>query len=295
MKPAWVVLMCGLCAASLAGDEGARGIVPEEVLQARPPAKGGGTALRAPSRPSYRSAAGNAMPRRAEGRQIGVTIWKLRKAAGDEEGARILVQEELETTAWVPERVSSANRLRAGDRVRLSIESPEAGYLYVIDRERYASGERGVPYLIFPTTRTRGGDNRVSGGRLVDIPAQDDRPNFFTLRASRADQSEEELTVLLTPKPLEGVETGSKPVALAPEQAEQWERQWSAKVDTFELAGGAGRRWTAAEQRAAADGTRVLTQDDPAPQTVYRVEGGKEGPLLVKVRLRYGGGTAAHR
>ena len=72
----------------------------------------------------------------------------------------------------------------------------------MIDRERYSSGERGQPYLIFPTTRTHGGDNKAVGGKLVDIPAQDDRPNFFAPRPSRPDQTEEELTVLLTNEPL---------------------------------------------------------------------------------------------
>ena len=29
---------------------------------------------------------------------------------------------------WIPERISSTTALKAGDRVRLSLESPEAGY-----------------------------------------------------------------------------------------------------------------------------------------------------------------------
>ena len=37
------------------------------------------------------------------------------------------------------------------------------------------------------------------------------------------------------------------------------------------MVGGAGRAWSAAEQRAGADATRLLTQQDPPPQTVFRV------------------------
>ena len=50
---------------------------------------------------------------------------------------------------------------------------------------------------------------------------------------------------------------------------------------------GAGRTWTKAEQLAAADRERVLTQEDPPPQTVYRVSAEPGQPFLVKVRLRY--------
>jgi hypothetical protein len=160
--------------------------------------------------------------------------------------------------------------------------------MYVIDRERYASGERGTPYLIFPTTRTRGGDNKVAGGKLIDIPAQSDQPDFFTLRRSRPDQVEEELTVLLTPEPLEGIAIGPNALALSNAQVSSWEKQWgSAKPEVFELTGGAGKPWTQAEQDAGADGTRLLTQDDPPPQTVYRVAVKAGTPLAVEVRLRY--------
>src|SRR5579864_1240145 len=194
---------------------GTRGIVPEEVLKARPQPKAGTTPARARYQP-VGAQAHSAL--RQPAKQVGVTVWRLRPAASGDSGARILVQQDANTVEWVPERVSSTGSLKAGDRVRLSVESPDAGYLYVIDRERYAAGERGDPYLIFPTTRTRDGDNRVTGGRLIDIPAQDDRPNFFTLRSSREDQSEEDLTVLLTPKPIEGLQIGSKALALSEAQ-----------------------------------------------------------------------------
>ena len=124
--------------------------------------------------------------RQSEGvRQVGVTIWRLRPSTAADTGARLLVQDNAGSGEWTPERVSATSTLRNGDRVRLAVESPQAGYLYVIDRERYASGERGAPYLIFPTSRTHGGDNQVTAGKLVEIPGQEDRPNFFSLRPSR--------------------------------------------------------------------------------------------------------------
>jgi hypothetical protein len=259
-----------------------RDIVPEKTWEARqPPAQAASAA-----KPAYRPV--GAAARRPGGRQIGVTIWRLRAARPGDGGARILVQEAAATTELVPERVSSDSSLRAGDRVRVSIESPDAGYLYVIDRERYRSGERGEPWLIFPTSRTRGGDNRVAAGKLIEIPGQADQPNFFTLRPGRHDESEEELTVLLTSAPLPGIALQASALKLTDGQVAEWEQRWgSAAVDRFELSGGAGQVWTRAEQQAGA-ATRLLTQDDPPPQTVYRVAVKPGEPLLVKVRLRYG-------
>jgi hypothetical protein len=282
MKTGLLLVMMASAASIAAGQE-TRGIVPEEVLRARQAKSAAAPA----TAPRYQPVSTAAMSRPASARQVGVTIWNLRPAAAGEKGARLLVQQDNETTAWVPERVASNSALHPGDRVRISVESPEPGYLYVVDRERYASGERGTPYLIFPTLRTRNGDNQVKAGRLIDIPAQDDRPNFFTLETSRPGQTEEELTVLLAPHPLEGIRIGRTPLALSPEQMAKWESQWGRKAEAFELAGGAGRRWTGAEQRAAAESERLLTQADPPPQTVYRVEAASDIPVLVKVRLRY--------
>ncbi len=290
-------IFLGLVSAGLllaADNDTTRGIVPEEVLKARPQTPVA-AAKKPTSAPVYQGTGGGAAKPAAGARQVGVTIWRLRPASQGGTGARILVQEETATTEFVPERVGSTTSLQAGDRVRLTVESPETGYLYVIDRERYASGERGAPWLIFPTTRTRDGDNRVTAGKLIDIPGQADRPNFFSLRQSRVDQTEEELSLILSKEPLEGIQIGAQALQLTSEQVAGWERRWGAgRVESFELAGGAGRPWTRNEQQAAADTTRVLTQEDPAPQTVYRVVSGTASkpsePFLVKVRLRYSSG-----
>jgi hypothetical protein len=284
---------CGLAMvatlAIAADNNGTRGLVPEDLVQARPKPKAASLA----AKPVYKSPGNQAMPSLRAGtasRQVGVTIWRLRPAAAADNGVRLLVQEPAGNAEWVPERVAATSALHNGDRVRLTIESPEAGYLYVVDRERYASGERGAPYLIFPTTRTRGGDNQVAAGKLVEIPGQEDRPNFFSMKPSRADQVEEELTILLAPAPIEELTIGPKAIAISAELVTTWEKQWGAgKTEIFELTGGAGKAWTAAEQQAGADATRILTQDDPPPQSIYRVVGARPGdPILAKVQLRYG-------
>ena len=99
--------------------------------------------------------------------------------------------------------------------------------------------------------------------------------------------------MLLTKEPLEGIEIGPKALRLASEQVARWEKQWAAgKIEMFELSGGRGKTWTRVEQEAAANATRLLTQDDPAPQTVYRVAVKPGDPLLVKVQIRYSPGAA---
>ena len=115
--------------------------------------------------------------------QLGITVWRLRPSKQEDGGARILVMENSQSSHWTPERIEVDTSLAVGDRVRISVESPRAGYLYVVDREQYADGTFGDPYLIFPTKRTRGGDNRVRPGKLIDIPAQEDNPS--TLRCCR--------------------------------------------------------------------------------------------------------------
>jgi len=49
----------------------------------------------------------------------------------------------------------------------------------------------------------------------------------------------------------------------------------------------AGKTWTQAEKEAGANATRQLTQDDPAPQTIYRVAVKSGSTVLVNVGLRY--------
>ena len=58
--------------------------------------------------------------------EIGVTIWQLRPSSGNDAGARVLVQENAQTTQWTPQRIEADTQLRVGDHVRLTIESPRA-------------------------------------------------------------------------------------------------------------------------------------------------------------------------
>ena len=221
--------------------------------------------------------------------EIGVTVWRLRPSRSSDEGARVLVMDGLRPSEWTPERIEADTPLNIGDRVRLSVESPRPGFLYIIDREQYADGSFGEPMLIFPTLRTRGGDNRVEPGRLIDIPAQEDQYSYFTAQPAggRRDQTAEVLTIILVPQPLP-LQIAAQPLKMADSQITGWEKLWGGVAERLELVGGAGRMWTMEEKAAGAALGRQLTQAGPPPQTVDRVARKAGGPLLVTVPLRYG-------
>jgi hypothetical protein len=215
---------------------------------------------------------------------VGVTIWRLRPANRADAGERLIVHDDKSTTQWLPERISATTRLVQGDKLRISVEAVRSGYLYVINREQYADGTLGEPYLIFPTTRTAGGDNEVGAGKLVEIPGQEDAPPFFTMRKSRPDHVAEVVSVLVTPKPLDGVQITDKPQKLTETQVAEWEKTWGESIGRLDMTT-VGQAWTRDEKEAR---TRALTNSAPAPQLVfYRPNMKSTDPMFVKLKLSY--------
>jgi hypothetical protein len=215
---------------------------------------------------------------------VGVTLWRLRPATRSDSGERLIVHDDNATREWLPERISASTRLVQGDRLRISVEAVRGGYLYVIDREQYADGTLGEPYLIFPTKRTAAGDNQVAIGRLVEIPAQDDSPPFFTMKKSRPDHVAEVVSVLVTPEQLEGVQITDKALKLTDAQVASWEKSWGSSVGRLELST-TGQTWTREEKDAR---TRALTAAAPPPQLVfYRPSLKPTDPMYVTLKLNY--------
>ena len=220
---------------------------------------------------------------------VGVTLWRLRRAVSSDSGERLIVHEREGEAEWLPQRISSNTRLVQGDRIRISIEAARTGYLYVIDREQYADGSLGEPYLIFPTTRLLAGNNQVTVGKLIEIPAQDDKPPYLTIKRSRPDHVAEVLSVLVSPTPLEGVEIAETAQKLSNTQVAAWETSWSARVGFLEMDKSVGQAWTKEEKDAGAANTRALTANAPAPQLLfYRASAKPAEPVMVKVHLWYG-------
>jgi hypothetical protein len=261
--------------------KGAKGGTPSAAATARVPQRTYKLASKPPAKP--RPASGTSVVS-----QIGITLWRLRRVTGNVTGARVLVRENGKSSSWIAERVAADTAFRLGDYVRLSVESPRDGYLYVIDRELYSNGSTGPAMLIYPWSDMRGADNRMLPGKLVDIPAQEDDPSYFTAKPSSPDQVGEILTVIITTSPL-NLPVSDKPIEISRADIASWEKMWGGDSDRFEMEGGEGETWSVQEQQAATGkGSRQLTRDDPAPQTIYRIFSADNKATLVNVHLRYG-------
>lgn len=218
--------------------------------------------------------------------QVGVTFWRFRRSTAADK-TKELVEDEDGAVEWTLERIEEGTPLAPGQRVRLSIESlSRAGYLYVIDREQYADGSLGPPVLIFPTQKTRD-TNYVKPGRLIYIPSPSGK---FRIKPSEGPKPHvgELITIMVASKPLiDPEQLGVRSIRLPVQQVESWEKQWGVATTRFELADGAGATMTEKEQAAGANAAAELTQDDPVPQTVYRLAIKPENPIFFSVPMKF--------
>jgi hypothetical protein len=219
---------------------------------------------------------------------VGFTVWRLRPSkASDDKNTRMLVQGDAGNEEFTPERYDVDSPLPKGEKVRLSIETARTGYLYVVDREQYEGGVYGDAMLIFPTTMTRGGDNHVRAGTVIEIPSPDDPKPYFSVVRSRPDHLRDVLTVLVTPEPIAGITIGRKALKLTPEQFTEWEKKWATQVKRIGTAQGTGQAYTAAEKRAGQN-LKPLSEKDPAPATIYNCDAKPGEPMLVNIPLKMG-------
>ncbi|HJP93391.1 MAG TPA: DUF4384 domain-containing protein [Pyrinomonadaceae bacterium] len=259
-----------------AQDENGRAIVADEFLKKRP----GNPRIR--KRPPATYHVVTSAPKRSDQPklQVGVTIWKL-EPAGSPNAERSGFGSHWNRDDWTSRRVEADVKFRKGDTLRISIESPRDGYLYVVNRDWLADGTYGETNLIFPT---QGEDNRLQAGKLIDIPAQDEPP----FKASpNANQSSELLTIIVTKSPLK-LRLGPKAIPVSQTQLREWEERWGGEATRLEMNGGAGQTRTTEEQLAASR-TRIrqLTRDDPMPQTIYSVVPKNTDGLLFNLVLHY--------
>lgn len=225
--------------------------------------------------------------------ELGVTFWRLRPLFPEEENDgdislfRVIVDRETgRREAWTAERVNSTTEFKPGDRVRFTIESSRTGYLYIVNREFYMDGTYGRPALIFPTLRTRGGDNSVRAGSLIEIPSASDSVPYFTVKPGREDYAGEELAVIITKDPIPGVEIKIRAQRLTREKVEKWLSEWGATIDTYDAEDGVGIAYSVEEAQAANSQTRDLFQEEPLPQTIYRVKVRQGLPLLIPFQMQ---------
>ncbi len=269
-----VLAVCGACCA----QDATRQLWDENVTSRRPAAQSHATAPTAG--PARHEGLGDAF--------VGITLWELLPAAS-RPGARLLVHDDDRdlTVEYVPVRTSSAMQIHPGQKVRLSIESARAGFLYVVDREKYADGTYSDPYLIFPTRRIRGGQNRIGPGYVIEIPGAENPRPYFTFRpnyvtdASRSTQTAEVLTILVAPQPLAGVQIGDKELKLNAAQLAAWQKDFGGRSQRLDSDKDDGKPYTEAEKKAG-EGASTLTRQDAPPATLFHLSAGADQPLLVE-------------
>ena len=225
---------------------------------------------------------------------VGITIWKVGAVQRGYSGARILSHPDQSgaPVEYQAERLAGEPILAYGDKVRLGIESPRDGYLYVFDRELYADGSFSAAYMIFPTARLLAGNNRIMANKPVELPSVTDVPVFFEAKKIGLDRSKilvgEILSVVITDQPISRFTSVERSVLQVPAgELESLEDLYSGIAEVFELENGVGQAYSEVERDAAMKGARLLTHADPVPQTFYLVKSRHAGGLLVTLALSY--------
>ncbi|MGH9841106.1 MAG: hypothetical protein ACREEM_20320 [Blastocatellia bacterium] len=227
---------------------------------------------------------------------IGVTVWRLRPPTSrdNRRTPRRLIetpvaaagQPAAQAGQLLAERANSDEIFTEEQLLQLDIEAPRnrGNHLYVIEREVYADGSMSAPELIFPTRQTPPGDRLIHAGKSACVPS----PNrAFRLQLSRKDQIREQITIIVSPEPL-NLQLGEGPRQLDRAEAAQmalWEKEWAGGPERYEARDQAGKPMTIAEKEAG-EGKRKLVPTDPLPQTIYRVKAGAGKAVLVNVSLQ---------
>ena len=276
-------LLALLAVAAAAQEDNTRQLWNTEFLNKRPAAA---TPAQPTAKPIYKPAT-PAKPVAApvgSGTMLGITLWRF----SDQPGARtrvFVIPKPGEKKTGTLERVDVAAPIAKTDGYRFTFEIPANGYLYVIDREKFADGKLGDPYLIYPTARMRPGDNLVAPGRLLEVPDRVEEPNIFVIDA-KPNQVAEVLSFLVAPEPIADLKIGNDPLRLDPALFASWQKNAGAVPERYVLEGGTGGAITETENKAAAERTKV-TQADPLPQTLYRVTSKAGTPIIVEIPLTF--------
>lgn len=180
-----------------------------------------------------------------------------------------------------PMRVDPSREFRAGDRIRLSLETNTDGYLYIFHTEN-----DGEPQMLYPDVRLEKGDNRIEAHVPYEIPWNEPGvENWFKFDANPA---RERLYIVVTRQPLPGIPTDTALVNYCGQNRCPWQPPvgvWAqvklnaqGKVGVVKSAS-YGQKQTQVEQVAV---TRGLGLEQSAPEpSVIRMNVSSNAPVLV--------------
>jgi hypothetical protein len=237
----------------------------------------------------------------AKAQKLGITLWKFDERKSNNEIPKRKPNASRSITHPIDEfavvRVNQDTVFSVGDKIRLSVESPTTGYLYVANCEVYEDGNFGTPTVVFPTKRTRGGVNFLSVGSPIELPAIDDKPNYFLFTASKSSRKvvAEALVFVVTKSIISDFEVPEDSTELAQNRLETWEKKWAGRTEIWEIDDKEKREYTQAEYESGGEVLsegeeskgRSLKADEPEPHTLYVVKPSSDDGLLFTLILRY--------
>ncbi len=236
----------------------------------------------------------------AEGVDVGVTFWRLRRVKRTDpsewqEVKRILVEtdgkSEKKLVNVIPVRAKSETVFSEGDLLRLTIEPPFESYVYIISREQYKDGSYSDPYFIFPAKSAAGLSNKGSPGRLLFLPSEVRVFEIKRLNSDKAEKIAEWITIILSRKPfeeLQPLEDDELVRRIDKQKFEGWRNEWIGPVWRFEMQDEVGSSITGREKNAGAKVGAKLNGGDPLPQTVYHIGRKSTDVVLFDLALRIG-------
>jgi hypothetical protein len=309
LRRSYSVVVLLIVSIAILGQDGAKSIKSEEYLAKRPESSNAGvraqsSRARNQQRPAPRSHVYTLdknfpvgpPPRDQEYVRIGVTIWRFSPSQCAIPNCPLLTGEKglIDTAAGA--RVDDSAALSTGERVRLGLESlSHDGFVYVIDREQYADGTFGEPYLIFPTKNIHNGSNYARPGLQIQLPRAE---GCFCVKSRSLQRvlAADNLIVIVSPQPLlSPEEIGTKEIPLPARLAVYVSRAAREQVHHGTLKDGVGLEHSAPEKAAGTKGLfdtePVLTQSDLPPQNVYQSLVTRGSAAVFSLYLRYNGKT----
>ncbi|HEY0377715.1 MAG TPA: DUF4384 domain-containing protein [Pyrinomonadaceae bacterium] len=178
-------------------------------------------------------------------------------------------------------RVDPAREFRAGDRIRLALETNTDGYLYIFHTEN-----DGEPQMLYPDVRLEKGDNRIEAHVPYEIPWNEPGvENWFKFDANPAS---ERLYVVVTREPLPGVPTGDQLVSYCGQNSCPWRPPagaWAQLKESGQAKVGVVKSKTYGQKQSQTEQVSVtrgigLEQSAPEP-SVIRMNVSSNLPVLV--------------
>jgi hypothetical protein len=223
--------------------------------------------------------------------RLGVTLWKMETSQpADPPSVREIVhpkpdsQAESQAESWTPVRLPPGHTFQLGDKFQAGIESSRTGFIYVVNRALREDGSAGPAFLIFPTARIHGGDNRVWPGRLVRLPDRASTPPFWTFESARPDYAGELFILLFTPQPIPDLAPQEHALPLEDSGVASWNQRYGRGVNRVPFLTQALR--LTPEEAAARDQGVQLVRTAPLPQVVYEGERAPDAGMLATMAIR---------